>query len=269
MSEKDDKYMINSVLRATQILDAFSIEKTSFTHAELSKTLDINKAAVTRLLYTLEHAGFLEKNYSTGGYSLTVKPFRIGSVYLSKVDMHAVAMPHLAELATQYKETTHLAVLHGNDAFFIDRVESSQSIRMKSLIGSKLPVYCTAIGKVLLAFQGKEFINQYIQSVKLIRYTPTTITDPEEFKNHLQEIRTLGYALDDLEHEPELKSTAAPVRNHEGKVIAGISIAGPAFRMQDEKLFSRIIKSVVETAEKISQSLGYIPNSSSSGNSRT
>ncbi|MFC1891369.1 IclR family transcriptional regulator [Thermodesulfobacteriota bacterium] len=258
MTEKDDKYIINSVLRATQILDAFSIEKTSFTHSELSKSLGINKAAVTRLLYTLERAGFLEKKSATNGYSLTVKPFRIGSVYLNNVDMHAIAMPHLAELSSKYKETAHLAVLYENKAFFIDRVESSQSIRMKSLVGSKLPVHCTAIGKVLLAYQDKEYINHFLQSVELEKYTPATITDPEELKIHLKELRTQGFAVDNIEHEAELKSTAAPVRNHEGKVIAAISIAGPAYRMSNEKLFNRIIKSVVETADKISHKLGYI-----------
>ena len=258
MTEPEDKYLINSVLRATQILDTFSLEKTSFTHAELSKTLDINKAAVTRLLHTLEHAGFLEKDHSTGGYSLTVKLFRIGSVYLSKVDIHTAAMPHLTELAAQYKETAHLAVLNGYEAFFIDRVESGQSIRMKSLVGSKLPAYCTAIGKVLLAHQDNDFLNQFIKSVELKRYTSTTITDLKLLKKHLNKVKTQGYAIDDVEHEPELKSTAAPLKEHTGKVVAAISIAGPAYRMQDDKLFKKIIKSVVETADRISQKLGYI-----------
>ncbi|MDX2445957.1 MAG: IclR family transcriptional regulator, partial [Desulfobacterales bacterium] len=232
-----------------------------------SKNIGINKAAVTRLLYTLEHAGFLEKNQSTGGYSLTVKPFRIGSVYLSQVDLHTIAMPHLTELSVRYKETTHLAVLHENATFFIHKVESSRSIQIKSLIGSKLPVYCTAIGKVLLAYQDDEFIDQYIQSVELVRYTPTTITDPEALKQHLKEIRSLGYAQDDLEHEPDLKSVAAPVKNHEGKVIAGVSIAGPDYRMQNENLFKSIVTSVVETSEKISRSLGYFPRTPSNRNS--
>jgi DNA-binding IclR family transcriptional regulator len=259
MTEQEDKYLINSVLRATQILDAFSLEKTSFTHAEFSKTLGINKAAVTRLLYTLERAGFLEKNLSTGGYGLTVKSFRIGSVYLSKIDIHTAAMPHLTELAAQYKETAHLAVLNDNEVFFIDRVESSQSIRMKSLVGSKLPAYCTAIGKVLLAHRDKEFLDQYIKSVELKKYTPTTITDPKSFMEHLNAVKSLGYAIDDVEHEPELKSTAAPLKDHTGKVVAGISIVGPAYRMKDARLFNKIIKSIVETADKISHRLGYMP----------
>ena len=168
-------------------------------------------------------------------------------------------MPHLTELATQYKETTHLAVLHDNEVFYIDRVESSQSIRMKSLVGSKLPAYCTAIGKILLAHQNKDFIDQFLRSVKIKRYTQATIIDPKEFREHLKIIKDQGYSIDDIEHESELKSTAAPVRDREGKVIAGISVAGPAYRMQDEYFFNKIIKSVVETADKISHRLGYIP----------
>ena len=117
----------------------------------------------------------------------------------------------------------------------------------------------TGLAEVLLAHQDKKFIDQFLRSVELKRYSQTTITDPKEFRKHLKQIKNQGYSIDDIEHEPELKSTAAPVRDHEGKVIAGISVAGPAYRMQDEKLFNKIIKSVIETADKISQRLGYIP----------
>ena len=257
MPMKSNRYLINSVLRATQILESFSMEKTSYTNAELSKKLGINKSSVTRLLSSLETAGFLEKDPATGGHSLSVKLFRIGSVYLSKVDIHEAAMPHLTELASQFNETAHLAILYDNEAFFIDRVESHRSIRMESMVGSRLPVYCTAVGKVLLAHQDEEFLNQYLRSVELKRYTPNTITEDKEFRDHLQEIRDRGYSVDDIEHEPELKSTAAPVRDHTGKVIAGISVAGPAYRMQDDELFERIIRAVIETADRISERLGY------------
>lgn len=259
MSEQKDKYLINSVLRATQVLNAFTHEKSSFTHTELSKTLGINNASLTRILYTLIYTDFLEKDLSTGNYRLTVKSFQIGSVYLSKVDFHTAAMPHLSELSAQYGETSNLAILNGNEVFFIDRVESSQSIRLKSNIGSKLPAYCTALGKVLLAYQDNEFIDQFLQSTELKKYTPTTITEPKLFKEHLNEIKNQGYAIDNNEHQPEFKSTAAPIMDNTGKVIAGISIIAPAHRMQDTNLFNKLIDSIIETADKISHRLGYMP----------
>ena len=163
MPEQSDRYLINSVLRAAHILESFSLEKTSYSHTELSKKLKINKSAVTRLLYSLEKAGFLEKDPANGRYRLTVKLFRIGSVYISQVDLHKEAMPYLSELASLYKETAHLGVLHEHEVFFIDRVESSQSIRMRSLVGSKLPAYCTAIGKVILAHLEEKDLEKYLR----------------------------------------------------------------------------------------------------------
>jgi len=259
MPKQEDKYIINSVLRATQVLDAFTHEKTSFTHTELSQKLGINNASLTRILHTLVQANFLEKDLSTGTYRLAVKSFQIGSVYLSNVDFHTAAMPHLSELSAQYGETSNLAILNGNEVFFLDRVESSESIRLQSLVGSRLPAYCTALGKVLLAYQDNEFIDQFLRSTELKKYTPTTITDPELFKEHLKEIKKQGYAIDNNEHQPEFKSTAAPIMDNTAKVIAGISIIAPAHRLQDSNHFGKIIDSIVETADKISRRLGYMP----------
>ena len=260
MPKPEDKYIINSVLRATKVLDAFTHGKTSFTHKELSQKLGINNASLTRILYTLLRADFLEKDLSTGTYSLAVKSFQIGSVYLRNVDFHTATMRHLSELSAQHGETTNLAILDGNEVLFLDRVESSESsIRLQSLVGSKLPAYCTALGKVLLAYQDNEFIDQLFRYTELKKYTPTTITDPELFKEHLIEIKKQGYAIDNNEYQPEFKSTAAPIMDNTGKVIAGISIIAPAHRLQDSNHFEKIIDSIVETADKISKRLGYMP----------
>lgn len=258
MEDKSDRYLINSVLRAAQILESFTLEKTSYTNAELSKKLGLNKSSMTRLLYTLEKAGFLEKNPSTGGHSLTIKLFRIGSVYISQVNLHKEALPHLSELAIKYMETVHLAVLHDYEVFYIDRVQSSQSIRMKSLVGSKLPAHCTAIGKVLLANLEEKALDNFLQSFDLKRYTTNTITDPTGLKMHLKGIKDQGYCIDNMEYESEIRSVAAPVMDHTGEVVAGISLAGPFFRMKGAKRMKGIISSVRETAELISVRLGYL-----------
>ena len=142
--------------------------------------------------------------------------------------------------------------------FFINRVQSPQSIRLKSLVGSKLPAYCTAIGKVLLAHMDERDLDTYLRSVELIPQTPNTVTDPYKLRKHLREIRDRGYSFDNKEFETEVQSVAGPIRDHTGKVIAGISLAGPAYRMEQEGRLKKIIASVSEMADMISRRLGYI-----------
>ena len=143
---QSDRYLINSVLRATQILDSFSFEKPTYTNTELSKKLRLNKSSVTRLLYSLERTGFLERNGKTGEYRLTHRLFRIGSVYINQVSLHREAMPLLSELAASCRETVHLAILNEFEVFYLDKVESSQSIGMMSRVGNRSPAYCTGVG---------------------------------------------------------------------------------------------------------------------------
>jgi len=253
-----DLHIINSVLRAAQILDSFNPQKPVYTNTELSRKLGLNKTTVTRLLYSLEKAGFVERDPKTKEYGLTHKLYRIGSVYISQVDLHRVAMPELAKLGSFCQETVHLVILNEWKAFYLDKVESPQSIRLISSIGNTCPAYCTGVGKVLLAFLPEEELKGFFRSVELKRYTPNTICSPKELKVHLKMIKEQGYAIDDSEHEPEVRCVAAPVYGRNGSVIASISIAGPVYRMTREKMERELVQAVKSTAHTISKKLGYI-----------
>ena len=255
---QSDRYLINSVPRAAQILDSFSFEKPTYTNTELSKKLRLNKSSVTRLLYSLERTGFLERNGKTGEYRLTHRLFRIGSVYINQVSLHREAMPLLSELAASCRETVHLAILNEFEVFYLDKVESSQSIGMMSRVGNRSPAYCTGVGKVVLAHRNEENLEAFFRSVELKQYTPNTITDPSDLRLHLRKIREQGYAIDDSEHEIEVKCVAAPIRDRAEGVVAGISVSGPIFRMTPERIESELIAAVKETAHKISTRLGYL-----------
>ena len=260
MAEQTDRYLINSVLRAALILQSFSINKTSYTNAELSKKLELNRSTLTRLLYSLEKAGFLERDSKTGEYELTHELYRIGTIYINQVNLHREAMPLLSELASSCKETAHLAVLHKTEVFIIDRVESTQSVTTRSLSGTKLEAYCTGTGKVLLAHLNEEDLDAFFEAVELKPLTRNTITDIEPLRRHLETVRKQGYAIDDTEHEMELKSVACPVYDNRGSVVAAVSIAGPVFRMTKKRIFRELIPAVTETTEKISARLGYQGN---------
>jgi IclR family KDG regulon transcriptional repressor len=251
-------YLINSVLRAAKILEAFTLEHPTYTNSQLSKKLDLNKSAVTRLLYSLEEAGFLRKEKKTGEYSLTSRLFRIGSVYINQISFRTEAKPLLTDLASLFKETVHLAVLNDFEIFYLDKVESSQSIGMMSRVGSKSPSYCTGVGKVMLAHLDEKELKTFFHTIELRRYTPNTITDPDELRLHLRRIRDQGYAIDDSEHEADVKCVAAPLHNEDGIVIAAISVSAPRFRMTRERTESEVIPAVKSTASRISNRLGYL-----------
>jgi DNA-binding IclR family transcriptional regulator len=258
MSGENGRYAINSVLRAAQILHSFSLEKPTFTHAEISKNLGLNKAAVTRLLFSLEKAGLLEKDSESGKYSLTIRLYQIGSVYINLTGIPQAARPHLSDLAAQCNESTHLSILREFEVVYIDKVECSRPIRMMSYVGRKLPAYCTGTGKVLLAHLSEQDLKTYFRTVKLKRRTPNTITKAAALRTELEKVRGSGYALDKAENEAEVMSLAAPIRDQTGRVVAAVSIAGPVFRMAEKGTLRRFIPLVISTAERISSRLGYI-----------
>ncbi|MEW6665374.1 MAG: IclR family transcriptional regulator [Thermodesulfobacteriota bacterium] len=257
MPERADRYAINSVLRAAQILESFSLEKPSYSHSEISKKLGLNKTAVTRLLSSLEKAGLLERHTETGRYSLTVKLYQIGSVYINRTGLPEAARPVLSELAASCNESSHLTILHEFEVLYIDRVECAHPIRMMSHVGRKLPAYCTGTGKVFLAHLSEQDLKRFFRAVKLKPFTPRTLTSREALRRELARIRMQGYAVDRAENEVEVVSVAAPVRDRSGEVVAAVSAAGPVYRITEEAIRQRIAPAVMHAGAMISTRLGY------------
>jgi IclR family KDG regulon transcriptional repressor len=254
----DNRYLINSVLRATQILESFSVEKPAYTNSEFAKKLGLNKSTITRLLYSLERAGFLVKDPKTKEYRLTHRLFRIGNVYISQIDLHKESMELLEQLSASCKETVHLGILNEFNVIYLNKIEGPQAIAMISRIGRTNPAYCTALGKAMLAFLPEERLENFFRTVELKRYTPNTICDPDALRCELRRIKEKRYAIDDREHEHDVKCVGAPIRDKDGNVIAAISIAGPAFRMIRSKIEEEFVPAVTTTAAQISSRLGYL-----------
>ena len=257
MPNKEDRYVIPSVVRALQILEAFSSEKTTYTNAEISRKLGLNKSSVTRLLYSLEKARFIKRNIETGSYQLTHKSLQIGRVYISQVNYHKVAMPVLQELTTSCQETSHLGVLEEMEVLYLDWVASNQTVSLASFTGKKLPAYCTGVGKNFLAYMDEETLSSYLQNTRLEQHTAKTITDPEKLKKHLKRVKQQGYAIDDGEFQEVVISVSSPIFDVNGRILAGISVAGPAFRMRNTFLNKQVIPKVREAGTEISKRLGW------------
>ncbi|RPJ42635.1 MAG: IclR family transcriptional regulator [Deltaproteobacteria bacterium] len=251
-----ERYLINSILRAGGILKTFAEGKGSFTLREMSQFMKLDRSTTYRLLLSLEKCGLVEKDEKTGTYSLGLGAFEIGSAYQRRADFVPIAKPFMEELALKAQETVNLAVLSGTEILYIDKVDSPRSVGVMSKIGQRNPVYCTSLGKSLLAFQGEEEKARIMAAIEFKPLTPHTITSRKEFVKEMNQIRSQGFALDRREIEEDVECIAAPIRNHLGNAVAAISISGPQKKIQTPRE-KEYVGWVTEAAEGISSRLGF------------
>ncbi len=248
---------IQSIERAFDVLEYFNINNKEVGVTELSKKININKSTLHGIMKTLVQRNYLKQN-ENNKYMLGTKLLELGVLVQKHFQVTDIPKKYLKDLVNKHKETVHVAVLEGNEVVFIDKLESSQSIRMVSEIGKRLPAHSTALGKVLLAHLPDKEKKQFTKK-KLKKVTFKTITDPDQLLEELDKIKEKGYAFDDEEVIKGVRCVSAPIRNHSGEVVAALSISGPAFRM-DSKKTEELSHDIVKTAEKISQELGYAYN---------
>jgi IclR family transcriptional regulator, KDG regulon repressor len=250
-----DKNISNTLDDALTILEILPESSAGLGVSEISRKTGYPKSKVHRILLTLARRGYVRKEPQTDRYQLSLKFFAIGSVAVNKLEIKQVAKSYLEKLRDASGETAHLAVMDESGVFYIDKIESAQSIRMYSYIGRRAPMHCTAVGKVLLAYQSQQQVEPLL-SPGLKRYTVHTITDKKTLKGELVKVRRQGYAVDNEELELGLFCIAAPIRNHLGQTVAAISISGPGVRLSRAKI-RELIPLVIKIGWEISYMLGY------------
>jgi len=251
-----DRYLINSILRACNVLKCFSGEKAHFKISELARLLQLDRSTTYRILLTLEKGGFLEKDTKTGEYSLGVAAFEVGSAYLGRADFTQISKPIMSDLALKVQETVHLAILSETEILYVDKVDSPRTLGVMSKVGQRAPAYCTALGKVLLAFLPDDERPKILKQIHLKPLTRNTITSKKGLMEELKEVRRRGYARDRREIEEDVECLAAPIFNHSGIVVASISISGPQrkIHIRRERMFA---SQVMKAAAVISSKMGY------------
>lgn len=249
-------HVVQAVDRSLAILEAMAREGGPMSLGEISAEVELTRSTVHRLLATLMSRGFARQDSVTGRYSLGFKALEVGTSFLASLDIRAIARPHLRKLAQSCAETANLAVLEGLDVVYIDQVEAESMIKMRARLGSRGPAYCTGSGKVLLAALSEDELEHLLRGRVLKRYTTRTITDPERLLQELDKVREEGYALDFGEMEPAVRCAAAPVRNHEGRIVCAVSISGPDGRIEGDRLRNVLVPAVIKAANDVSLELG-------------
>lgn len=251
------KARLSSVANSIRLLSSFSGEEDELAITTLAQRLGLAKSTVHRLASTLTSAGFLEQNSQNGRYRLGVALFELGALVRRRMDVANEARPHLRELLEKTGETVQLGIVDHYSVLYVYEMESRRAIRMAAAVGARAPLHCTAVGKVLLAFQPAEYIKDTLAR-GLTAFTDKTATRREAVLALLEEARSHDYAIDDEESEAGLRAIAAPVRNHNGMVIAALGVAAPVQRM-NKKVMQTTVPTVMAIAQAVSTRLGYQP----------
>ncbi|MGH7575831.1 MAG: IclR family transcriptional regulator [Longimicrobiales bacterium] len=253
MKERKRDYTVAAVSRSLRILEALG-SKREVGVLELSKTVGINITTVFRLLNTLMSRGFVEQSAESEKYRLGIKMFELGMARIRHFDFQAVAVPYLSQLHEELKETVFLSILRSTEALMIAEFFRPQGIIFRSQVGAGEPLYCTGIGKALLAHLEPQLQNETIKKLKLAKVTQNTIVEKPQLRKHLAQIQRQGYSLDNEEIIEGVRCVAAPIIDHTGYAVAAFSVAGPSARMQAN--LQTIISRVLETSQTISAQLG-------------
>ncbi len=249
---------MSAAVRVLSILERLS-DKRSAGVEELSRELGLAKPTTYRFLLTLQELGYVRRDESER-WAVTLKLFNVGSHALDHIDLHAAARPVAEALAGELGEAVHVGVSEGDSAVYIIKIESKYTIRMYSRVGRRIPLYCTAIGKVLLAYSSAEERKAALAGVRLVALTPKTHSNRASLDAELRKVRDRGYAFDDEEHEEGIRCIGAPVFDLGGEAIAAISSSWPCFRY-DTRLEKEWTAKVIAAAARISSILGYQPAS--------
>jgi IclR family KDG regulon transcriptional repressor len=253
------------VERAVDLLATFSAAEPELSLTQLSSRLNLSVSTAYRLLVTLEDRGYVERNPQTGSYSLGVACLDLGTVFLSKVEMRDRVLPLLEDLREECRETVHLAIMDRDQmqVIYLEKLEGLLPIGMMgSRVGGRAPAYCTGLGKCLLAFMEDSIVREFYSTNNMQAHTSNTIADLDGLLLEMAKIRERGYAVDDVEHEPDVKCVAAPVWNHRRAVVGAISVAGPEQRMNRLMEENGLIDRVLSAAHEASLRMGY-PRSTS------
>ncbi|TCZ77186.1 IclR family transcriptional regulator [Paenibacillus albiflavus] len=246
--------ILTSVQKSCTLLKLFLNAEKELGVSDLSRKLQISKGAVHKLLITLESEGFIKQNPNNKLYSLGYTLLELGTKVKDNHDWAEFAKPSIQKLADYTKELACFCIIDGQDAMYIDKIESQYPIRFNVEAYRRFPLYATSASRVILAYCSPEMIDQVL-SQPFKQYTPYSITDPEEMKQRLAKIRQLGYEISSNLRNIGVTGIAAPIFDAEGKVAASISLIGPTDRMTQN--LDHWADTVVQTTQKLSRHFGY------------
>jgi len=247
---------IKSLEKAFAILEAFSPENKKMGVSELSEIVGIPRPTVSRIIATLVKLGYIEQDLEERKYKLSLRVLSLANIVQRGLDLQKVAIPVLQRLRDKVKETVYIDVVDGDERVCIYSFSGTQAVRTFVETGQRSPLHAGADSRLLLAFLTDDEIKSYIQRTGLKPLTSKTITDEDRLWEEIKKIRRTNMSVSAGEYNPGSACISVPVRDFNGKVVAGVSVSYPVTRNSPE-IFKKYSKAVREAGLEISRLLGY------------
>lgn len=255
MEQRPANATLTSLRQALRVLKCFTVDEPERGVTEIARYLQVSKSTVHRVLATLEDEGYVRKDEDTHRYRLGLSVLSLSGILMSNLEIYREGQHLLEAFANRFDEAVHLAVLEGLHTVYVSKIESTHPVKILTHLGRQNPIHCTSSGKVILAHQKQEMVDEVIH-MGLHAYAPDTMTNPEEFLEHLRDIRERGYATSHGELQAGVSSVAVPVRDYSRQVVGAVTVVGPTqrFTLHKVQLFARQLTTV---GQQISTRLGY------------
>jgi IclR family pca regulon transcriptional regulator len=251
-SERPPEF-VQSFERGLAVIRAFSRETPALTLSDMARRTGMTRAAARRFLITLEHLGYV----ASDGRMFTLRPsaLQLGYAYLSSFSLAEIAQDHVGCLAERLHESCSASVMDGDEIVYVARAATNRIMTINLAIGTRLPAYCTSMGRVLLTALSDDALDAYLDRVPLRALTHRTLIDRTCLRAQVQHVRDQGWCLVDQELEEGVRSVAYPLHNSAGQVIAAVNVSSHVARVSLERLHSEFIPALVECARSIDADL--------------
>jgi len=255
MEKESSEHSVRAIERALQILDCFDARNPDLGLTEIAQRVGLHKATTHRIVATLLNRGYLVRSPDNQKYRLGLRLASLGSLVTSQMNLRRDSLPYLKQLVERFGETSDLSIFDNGEVLYVEVLRSNHALNIAAAIGQRLPLHCTASGKVFLAHMPPAERGKYLVP-PLLSFTAKTITSPEKLGLQFQEILDKGYGLDDEEMEVGIRAISAPIFNQEGKAIAALSIPSPISRMPDQRILE-VAAGLMETTLLCSRRQGW------------
>lgn len=256
MKREKSEYAVQAVSNAIDILELLGDKDHELSIADVVTELNLTRSNVNKLLATLELLGYVEHNRYTGNFRLGVKTFQISQAYINKLNITEISIQILQQLKNDTNESAYISVLRDGAVVYLNVIETDQAVRVLPRIGNVGPAYATATGKAQLAYYDALELEK-LYSGEFRKITPNTLANFDALKEELDEIKRIGYAIDNEEYELGVRCVGAPIKDFMGNVIAGISVSAPSERMDMEHIHEDVAPMVLDAAKILSKKFGY------------
>ncbi|MFG3558377.1 IclR family transcriptional regulator [Micromonospora sp. NPDC047557] len=244
---------VQSLERGLAVIRAFDGEHPQLTLSEVARRTGLTRAAARRFLLTLVELGYVHTDGRL--FSLRARILELGYAYLSSLSLPEVAQRHMEALVAQVHESCSVSVLDGDEVVYVARVPTKRIMTVGISVGTRFPAYATSMGRVLLAAQPVEWLDDYLATAQLRPLTRRTVTDPAKLRAVLTKIAAQGYAIVDQELEEGLRSVAAPIHGENGSVIAAVNVSAHASRGSFEMIRRELLPPLLAAAKRIEEDI--------------